>query len=295
MESHACETSPLAPILTISLPPINRRFLIQTKPMKLELITKKPDSQARAKPLLFVHGKWHGAWCWDEYFLPYFASHGYDCTALSLRGHAGSAGREGLRWYSIANYVSDVEQVAAQFDTPPVIIAHSMGGFITQKYLERHHEHPAAVLLTAIPPTGLWPTILTLLTQKPGLILKTLGTLNPWVVIETKERARWVLFSENMPDELLEKYYRQMNGESFHSFLDELGLNLVRTKRIRTPLLVIGAQKDTVIFPSMVQSTARKYGLKAEIFPDMAHDVMLEASWEQVAKRILEWLEEKGL
>ena len=263
--------------------------------MKLEFINRKLDGETKATPLLFVHGKWHGAWCWDEYFLPYFAAHGYDCTALSLRGHAGSKGREGLRWYSIADYVSDVEQVASQFDTPPVIIAHSMGGFITQKYLEKHPETSAAVLLTAIPPTGLWPTILSLLRQRPDLVLKTLVTLNPWMMLETQEKARWVLFSDNLPEELLQKYYRQMNGESFRALLDELGLNLVRTKRIQTPLLVIGAENDTVIFPSMVQATARIYGTGAEIFPDMAHDVMLETGWKKVAKRILDWLNTRGL
>lgn len=263
--------------------------------MNLEFITRNPKGEAKATPLLFVHGKWHGAWCWDEDFLPYFAAYGYDCTALSLRGHAGSEGREKLRWWSIEDYVKDVEQVAGQFDTPPVIIGHSMGGFITQKFLERHLETPAAVLLTAIPPTGLWPTILSLLAHKPGIVLKMLFTLNPWTVIETPEKARWVLFAEDMSEDLLLKYYHQLNGESFRVFLDELGLNLVRTKRVKTPLLVIGAEKDTVIFSSMVETTARRYGTKAEIFPDMAHDVMLEAGWEKVAKRILEWLEEKEL
>jgi len=263
--------------------------------MKLEIINRKPDDKAKGTPLLFVHGKWHGAWCWDEHFLPYFAAQGYDCTALSLRGHAGSEGHGGLRWYSISDYVSDVEQVAGHFDSPPVIIGHSMGGFITQKFLEKHPETPAAVLLTAIPPTGLWQTILTLLGQKPGLVLKTVATLAPWVMIDTPEKARWVLFSDNLSEELLQKYYRQMNGESFRSLLDELGLNLVRTKKIRTPLQIIGAENDTVIFPSMVQATAQIYGTEAEIFPDMAHDVMLGSGWEKVAKRILEWLETQGI
>jgi len=31
---------------------------------------------------------------------------------------------------------------------------------------------------------------------------------------------------------------------------------------------------------------------EAEIFNDMAHDVMLEAGWQSVADRILGWLEE---
>jgi pimeloyl-ACP methyl ester carboxylesterase len=263
--------------------------------MKLETITKEAKGKSRSTSLLFVHGKWHGAWCWDEHFLPYFAEHGYHSTAFSLRGHAGSEGREGLRWYSIADYVSDVEQVASQFDTPPVIIAHSMGGFITQKYLETHPEIPAAALLTAIPPYGLWPTTFKILTQKPMVILKAVGTLSLYPTIETTGLARWALFSKDMPDELVETYRRKMNDESFRSYLDELGLNLVRTKKIKTPLLIIGAAEDTVIFPELVEDTARIYGTQAEIFPDMAHDVMLEAGWEKVAKRILEWLEEIDL
>jgi alpha-beta hydrolase superfamily lysophospholipase len=86
-----------------------------------------------------------------------------------------------------------------------------------------------------------------------------------------------------------------MNDESFRAYIDELGLHLVRPKRVKTPLLVIGAQNDNVIFPKMVQATARAYGTQAVMFPDIAHDVMLEAGWEKVAKRILDWLAEKGL
>jgi pimeloyl-ACP methyl ester carboxylesterase len=263
--------------------------------MKLEVLTHKAQGQSRPSPLLFVHGKWHGAWCWQENFMPYFAARGYDCAALSLRGHAGSEGREKLRWASIADYVSDVEQVAGQMGRPPIVIGHSMGGFITQKYLERYPETPAAVLLTAIPPTGLWPTTFMLLREKPLLVLKVLGTMRLYPVIETTELARWALFSKDMPDETVENYRRKMNDESFRSYLDELGLNLGRPKKVRTPLLVIGAGDDTVISGKMVRATARAYGTSAEIFPGIAHDVMLETGWERVAGRILDWLTTKDL
>lgn len=53
--------------------------------MQLEIIDHKPKDISKAVPLLFVHGAWHGAWCWEEYFLPYFAEHGYRSVALSLR------------------------------------------------------------------------------------------------------------------------------------------------------------------------------------------------------------------
>ena len=74
--------------------------------MKIETITRTPKTQTHKTPLLFVHGMWHGAWCWDEFFLPYFAAPGCDAAALSLRGHTSSQGK--IRESSIADYVKGV-------------------------------------------------------------------------------------------------------------------------------------------------------------------------------------------
>eukprot|EP00955_Chlamydomonas_euryale_P040753 351801-Chlamydomonas_euryale.AAC.16 len=41
-------------------------------------------------PLLFLHGSYHGAWCWQENFLPFFADVGYNAYALSFRGQGES-------------------------------------------------------------------------------------------------------------------------------------------------------------------------------------------------------------
>ncbi len=262
--------------------------------MKLELICEKPKGKAHATPLLFVHGKWHAAWCWAEHFLPYFAEHGYTSYALSLRGHGGSEGHERLRWTSIADYVADVAQVAGQMDMSPVLIGHSMGGFITQKYLETHTA-PAAVLLTAIPPSGLWPTTWLVFHRHPLAFLKALATLRMYPIVATPALARDAFFSEDMPEEQVAVYQKLLQDESFRSYVDELGLNLVRPKRVGTPLLVIGAEDDAVIPQKGVHATARAYGTTAVIFQNMAHDLMLEEGWQAVADRILEFLKERGL
>lgn len=258
--------------------------------MKLETITRVPQKQTHKTPLLFVHGMWHGAWCWDEFFLPFFAENSYHVTALSLRGHAGSEGK--IAGSTIADYVSDVERVAKTFDTPPAVIGHSMGGFLTQKYLERN-DAPAAVLLASNPHFGLFPTFLRLVVQRPLVVLKSLIQRRMRPVVETPEAARWALFSEHMPKKQLLKYYKKLNDESFRMFIDLLGLNLAHPKKVKTPLLILGAEKDNAITPSQVHATARAYGLQAEIFPNMAHDMMLEPGWESVAKRILDWLKER--
>ena len=122
---------------------------------RLELLTHLPPAGPHRTPLLFVHGAYSGAWCWEEHFLPYFAARGHPAYALSLRGHGASAGRESLALASISDYVEDVAHAVRRFQTPPVLVGHSMGGLVVQRYLERH-DVPAAVLMASVPPTGLW-------------------------------------------------------------------------------------------------------------------------------------------
>ena len=56
----------------------------------LEVIDKGSATDSHPVPLLFVHGAWHAAWCWDENFLGFFADKGYRAVALSLRNHGSS-------------------------------------------------------------------------------------------------------------------------------------------------------------------------------------------------------------
>jgi hypothetical protein len=169
-----------------------------------------------------------------------------------------------------------------------------MGGFLTQKYLERN-DAPAAVLLASNPHFGLWPTFFRLAVQRPLTLVKATAQLRLYPVVETPDAARWALFSEHMPKKQLLKYYKKLNDESFRMFVDLLGLNLAHPKKIKTPLLILGAKKDNAITPDQVHATAKAYGVQAEIFPDMAHDMMLEKDWEAVARRILDWLNERGV
>ncbi len=262
--------------------------------MQLEVISREPKSEARPTPILFVHGMWHGAWCWSEYFLPYFAQQGYRAYALSLRGHGASEGRERLRWTSLSQYVEDVEQVASQLERPPILVGHSMGGMIVQKYLELH-EAPAAVLLSAVPPKGLFGATLRVARQHPLVFTRINLKLSLYPVVGTPKRCREFLFSPDIPENKLASYYALMQDESYRAYLDMVIFNLPKTENIKTDLLILGARNDRAILPSEVEATARTYGTQAEIFPDMAHDIMLEPGWQKVSDRIIDWLKQKGL
>ena len=266
----------------------------RTNALPLEVITDKPLSSPRPTPLLFVHGAWHGAWCWTEHFLPYFSAKGYACYALNLRGHGRSSMKGSVRFARIADYVADVEQVAAQMPAPPVLVGHSMGGFITQKYLERHHA-PAGVLLASPPPGGLLSTALRSARQDFGSFLQVNLQMNLYREVDTPEKTRRVLFSSDMPDDQVQEYFRKLGHDSYRAYLDMVLFSLPDPKRIQTPLLVLGAADDHNFSPAQIEATAHAYHAPYELFPSMAHDMMLEKGWESVAARIATWLGEKGI
>lgn len=262
--------------------------------MKIETLTKMPDRPARPTPLLFVHGAWHGAWCWDEHFLGYFADLGYEAHALDLRGHGASEGLERLRRTRIADYVRDMVKVAENLRAPPVVIGHSMGGMVVQKYLERHPA-PAGVLLASVPPYGAIGATMHILAHHPLAFLKANLTLSLYPLVATPALVRAAFYSARMPQAEVERYAAKLQGESYFGFLDMLAFALPRPQRVKTPLLVLGGGEDALFPPAAVESTARAYGTQAEIFTGMAHNMMLEPGWENVASRIATWLNDREL
>jgi pimeloyl-ACP methyl ester carboxylesterase len=262
----------------------------------LEVIEKGLSSESHSVPLLFVHGAWHGAWCWDEHFLDFFADRGYACYAPSLSGHGASPGRERLRWTRLQEYVSDVAETAAQLPTQPVLVGHSMGGFVVQKYLE-HHTAAGAILVQSVPPTGVLRATLRIARHHPIQLLKVNVSLRLAPLVATPELVRDLFFSASTPDKHVNTYQQRLQDESYLAFLDMLALDLVKTKHVnRVPMLVLGAEDDTIIVSQrQIRRTAAVYGTEADIFPDMGHDMMLEPGWQAVAERIDSWLGGQGL
>jgi pimeloyl-ACP methyl ester carboxylesterase len=143
-----------------------------TRSAALEVIGKGATSIGHPVPLLFVHGGCHSAWCWDEGFLDHFADRGFQAAALSLRGHGGSSSDKSLHRCSIADFVDDVDAVAVTLETPPVLIGHSMGGFIVQHYLAKHHGS-AGVLMASIPPRGVLGASVRVMRKHPWSSLRS--------------------------------------------------------------------------------------------------------------------------
>ena len=260
----------------------------------LEVIAKGTVTEAHPAPLVFVHGAWHGAWCWDEHFLDYFADLGYACYAPSLRGHGASSGGERLRWHRVADYVADLGSLVDRLPASPVLIGHSMGGFVVQKYLE-HHRAEGAVLLASVPPTGAVGATVRIARHHPVQFVKANAMLSLAPLVATPELVHHLFFSAATAHTDVDRYQRRMQDESYRAFLDMLVLDRVKTARgSAVPMLVLGAEHDAIISVREVRRTATVYGAEADFFPAMGHDMMLEPQWSAVAGRIADWLAERG-
>ena len=94
----------------------------------LSVVTKLPSEPTGKPPVIFVHGAGTSAPVW-MYWQAAFVQAGWPTHNLDLRGH-GASGAVDLRQVGIFDYVDDVNAVADQLDTPPIVVGWSMGGHI---------------------------------------------------------------------------------------------------------------------------------------------------------------------
>jgi pimeloyl-ACP methyl ester carboxylesterase len=97
---------------------------------------------------VFVHGAWHGAWCWNK-VVPLLEGAGHRATALDLPGH----GRDDtpIAQVTFEAYCNKVREVVEAQPEPVILVGHSMGGrVITQVAELRPDKIKALVYLAAI-------------------------------------------------------------------------------------------------------------------------------------------------
>ena len=260
-----------------------------------EVIAKGSTTDRHPVPLLFVHGAFHGAWCWDQHFLNFFADNGYRALALNLRGHGASRLTQPLNRCTVADYVADVRAVAGRLPAPPVVLGHSMGGFVVQKYLAAH-DAPAGVLVASAPPRGLLPAMVRVALRNARHSGRPAALRRPLLFFGNPAVSRATFCNPGTSDELVTRYTGMLQDESTRVlYRDLLYGDLADPERVTAPMLVLGADLDGFFSRRQLRATARAYRTEAQLFPAMGHNMMLESGWRAVAERIDGWLTSRGL
>ncbi|MFE0630880.1 alpha/beta hydrolase [Streptomyces sp. NPDC058864] len=240
-----------------------------------------PKGIATAPPIVFVHGGSHGSWLWEQW-LPYFASLGRDCYAFSWFNHTGSRElpTEQFVRRSMLEATEELDIVVSHIGETPVLVAHSMGAAVAQKYSEDHPVQ-AQVLLAPVP-----------CTESSGeAIPLPLDWSVPFPPMPYEMAVEW--FLAGCPEDDARRYYSLMPDESPKAVWEAAqrgaAIELDRT-RVSGPMLMIAGGKDIVSPAPLVRKHAAHFGADYLFLADRAHSLILEPRWRHVADRISSWL-----
>lgn len=231
--------------------------------------------------LMFLHGAGCGAWVWDEGFAARCAVAGLASLApdFTRRRRGSEAG--------LADYLAEARALLRGIEGPVVLVGHSLGALVAQHLLLEPNIR-GAVLLTPVPPEGLWLSSAQLALADPSLWAEAARMDAP--VGSAPLELATSLFGAGMPGAEARRFLARMGGESRAALLEAQWPQPVPMGWLHgRPMLVLGAAEDRLITPDAVHRCALWHGVAAEILPGHGHLLMLEPGWEKVADRIAAW------
>ena len=261
--------------------------------MDVHIVSRKAKKSNGAPPILFIHGAFAGAWCWDEHFMPWFAKAGFDVSAIDLPGRRGRPGYDKLQDFTLSDYLDAVFAAIDSFDEPPILIGHSMGGYLAWRAAEARNV-AALVMMAPVPPTGLAAPAMQLLMSNPALAIDVAQVHAGQIAsVDTLHAS---LFSDAVPLSVAERYIGRFQAESRLAVAGLYAPHLPNVMALwGMPIKVIGAGNDPLIPPAHVHWAGSICGRAAHIYQGMGHGMMLETGWQRVAEDIAQWLVEEGL
>lgn len=196
-----------------------------------------------------------------------------------------------MRFARHTAYLADIAEVAERFERPPVLVGHSMGGYLAQKFMETHVVS-GAVLIASVPVSGTMAASFRFARRHPLRFAKLVATLRLWPVVATQDMAREYLFGDEMSTDEVAELHGMLQDESFLTYLDMMGLALPKPEKTEAPVMVVAGTDDALFTVREAAKTAAAYGVEPFIAEGFPHDMMLHHRWEEIAVPIARFLEE---
>ncbi|MEM7348664.1 MAG: alpha/beta hydrolase [Chloroflexota bacterium] len=255
----------------------------------IERIVYSPTKPRFKTPILMQHGMWHGAWCWSDW-QALFAKWGWESHAFSLPGHAGSPTQRPISLCTLDYYLSFLKAEVDRLETKPVLLGHSMGGALTQWYLNYVGDLPAAVLVAPwVSHSMLLAGYLPMLRLDPLSSLLVASAWNATPMVRTPQRAASALISDGAhytPEALYEK----LGPESALVIYQHNPPFWTPPEQVNTPMLWLAGEQDALVIESEQRPSAKHYSADYLVIEQAAHNLMMEHNYEETAQAIHHWL-----
>lgn len=249
-------------------------------------------------PVLFIHGMWGSANVWQKY-VSRFEAQGYETRAITLRHHEVTIDQpapDGAEKVGLQDHVDDILEIIASYETPPILIGHSMGGLLVQLAAAKTDHVHAVIGICPAPPAGVFALKLSAI----KLFSEILFTPMFWkkATKVSYEKARFGFF-HTLSEEEAREYYKDLRWDSGKTvteiafwIFDRAKASKLDETAIGCPVLLLSGEIDRTVVASVVAASAKRYKGQCdyEELPGHSHWPLVEKGWEKVADKCIGWL-----
>jgi pimeloyl-ACP methyl ester carboxylesterase len=223
----------------------------------------------------------------------YFASRGWTCYALNLRGHHLSDPVADWGAVGVDAYLEDVDTVITWIGKDLVLVGHSMGGVLAQKQAEKKNPRKLVLLHAAAPASAMKDIDFDAFLKRG----KERGRVTRDTVVESDsdpQKLIGYMFDQgNVEQEVLLACHQIMGKESARALHEMQGVE-VDASEIRCPVYVLGfdLRKIGLDYPvDLNRILSRYYNARdMQLIEPGGHLFMLEKNWEAFARLLEQWI-----
>lgn len=241
-------------------------------------------SNAKQRPVLFIHGAFadHTGF---QIMAGQMAANGYNSYAISRRGRLNQL-PEKAKGLTFADYLQDSLAIINEIKPAPVLVAHSLGGLLAMKAVEKNKDIPALVLINTAPPAMLTAQLISLPYFFP--LLPKIFSGNPFKPSVAAFRTLALqMMNKDVKDRIANSLVHE-SGTVYRQMM--LGQIRLSPEYKRIPTLVIGSKKDRIISGRLNKITVKKLNADYKEYSDHGHWIIEEEGIEEVTNDIIDWL-----
>lgn len=251
--------------------------------------------------LIFVHGMFQNPVSWENW-IAYFSRKGFNCVAPAWPLHAGdprslrSDPPAELGDLTFADVIESMEAEVERFDRP-VMIGHSVGGLLTQVFLDRGLI-AGGVAISPVAPNGM-------IDLDWGFIKNSAVIANPLkgdAPVPMDARTFHSSFANTLSeDDALHAFEATATHDSRNVLRGCMGAHgKVDVDAPHGPLLLIAGEEDEIVPAHLVERNFKAYTDVHSVtelarFAGRSHFICNEPGWQEVAEAAHSFLERNAL
>lgn len=223
--------------------------------------------------IIFLHGSYHGPWCWSEEFLLPFRQAGYRTHCPDLREERRKTEAKG----AVSPYVEALQRIVLTMETKPVLVVHSMYSIVALEYLKSYAGSLRKLIFLA-PIPFVHPFFHTL---RSG-------------IRQIRHSKKTLFFSDRISDEEADTYLDCLCKEDGALCFQASMPHWKKKEAFPVPACIIASENDKCLGSRGAEQSGKVFGISTTILPDVCHNMMLDPDHATVSRIMMDFMEEEN-